>query len=941
LNFNTGCLALAMFCAAAAAAEPAATTQSPTAAGTAHRSAAAHPPAAPARPPPAIPIPEIAYTKFVLGNGLVLLVHEDHKSPVVAINTWYHVGSKNEKPGKTGFAHLFEHLMFSGSANFDHTYINALERIGATDLNGTTNVDRTNYFENVPVSMLDLVLFAESDRMGHLLGVLDQKKLDLQRGVVQNEKRQGENQPYGVTRQLLTENLYPAGHPYSWTTIGSMDDLNAASLQDVQDWFKTNYGPNNTVLVLAGDITPEVARDKVEKYYGEIPAGPPLARQSVWIAKRTGTRRGSVEDRVPQARAYRLWNIPEAYSAEEPLLDLAAQVLGGGKTSRFYQRLVYRDQLATSASASVTSGEIGGHFDLVLTAVPGGDLAKLERGADEELARLIATGPTAAELAIAKTNLIGDFVRGTERVGGFGGKSDVLARCATFTGDPHCYAKYYERIAAATPASVARVMKDWLSDGDYVLEVHPYPGDFATTAPLDRSHEPTPGTAPRLDLPAMQRTRLSNGLELFLAERHGVGVVTLSLLVDAGYAADAPALPGASSFALRMLEEGTAGRDSIAVSTALESLNAKFGTSSSLDGSTVNLTLLRPTLKAGLAIYADLVQNPAFAEKDFERLRKERLAAIRREKVTPQATALRVLPTLLYGKGHAYASPFSGLGTEESLGRIARADLVAFHRTWFKPNNAKLLIVGDTTLAEITPELERLFRDWRPGEVPGKTIAPVAARTATTVYLIDRPGAQQSVIAGAALVPPGSDPDALTLDLVNDILGGTFSSRANMNLREDKHWSYGVRSLLIDAIGQRPLISIAPVQSDKTADALREMSAEYRGVAGGRPITARELADAAANETLGLPGAFETAKELGDRYLHVLQYHLPDDYYQTLAARTLAVSAEQANAIAHRLVKPDETLWVVVGDMAKVEAGIRDLHLGEVRRIDADGNAVK
>jgi zinc protease len=808
-------------------------------------------------------------------------------------------------------------------------------------MNGTTNVDRTNYFENVPTSMLDLALFAESDRMGHLLGVLDQKKLDLQRGVVQNEKRQGENQPYGVTRQLLTENSYPAGHPYSWTTIGSMQDLNAASLEDVQDWFKTNYGPNNTVLVLAGDITPEVARATVEKYYGDIPAGPPLARQAVWIAKRTGTHRGSVQDRVPQARLYRVWNVPQAYSAEEPLLDLAAQILGGSKTSRFYRRLVYRDQLATAASASVASGEIGGHFDLVLTAVPNGDLAALERAADEELRRLIATGPTAAELAIAKTNLIGDFVRGTERVGGFGGTSDVLARCATFTGDPQCYKQYYARLAAATPASVARAMQAWLSDGDYVLEVHPYPADYATTAPLDRSGEPAPGAPPPLNLPALQRATLSNGLAVFLAERHGVGVVNFSLLVDAGFAADAADLPGASSFTLLMLEEGTPTRDSLAVSTAFESLNAKFATSSSLDGSTVNLSLLRPALRAGLAIYADLVQNPAFAAQDFERLRKERLAAIRREKVTPQAAALRVLPTLLYGRGHAYASPFSGLGTEESLGRITRGDLAAFHRAWFKPNNAKLLIVGDTTLAEITPELERLFGAWRPGDLPRKTLAPVPAAAATAIYLIDRPGAQQSVIAGASLVPPRGDPDALTLDLVNDVLGGTFSSRANMNLREDKHWSYGVRSLIVDAIGQRPLISIAPVQSDKTADALREMNAEYRGIAGDRPIVARELADAEANAALGLPGAFETSKELGDHYLNILEYHLPEDYYQTLAARTLAVDTTAANELAHRLIKPDATLWVVVGDMAKVEAGIRALQLGEVRRIDADGNTVK
>jgi len=404
-------LLLAAFsCAAAAAAPPPGPTS--TAAKRAGKT--------PAGREVKIAIPDIAYRKFVLKNGLVLLVHEDHKAPIVAVNTWYHVGSKNEKPGKTGFAHLFEHLMFSGSEHFDHTFINAMERIGATDLNGTTNSDRTNYFEDVPTSMLDLTLFAESDRMGHLLPVLDQKKLDLQRGVVQNEKRQGENQPYGVTRQLLTENSYPAGHPYSWTTIGSMEDLNAASMQDVQEWFKNNYGPNNVVLVIAGDITPEEALQKVERYYGEIPPGPPLARQSVWIAKRTGTHRQVVQDRVPQARLYRVWNIPPAYSAEEPRLDLIAHLLGSGKTSRLYKRLVYRDQLATAATAAAATDEIAGRFSVVLTAQPGGDLAAIEKAADEEIRRFLRQGPTAAELRAAKTAILGDFVRGIERIGGFG-----------------------------------------------------------------------------------------------------------------------------------------------------------------------------------------------------------------------------------------------------------------------------------------------------------------------------------------------------------------------------------------------------------------------------------------------------------------------------------------------------------------------------------------
>ncbi len=885
-----------------------------------------------------IALPDIAYQKFVLKNGLVLLVHEDHKAPIVAVNTWYHVGSKNEKPGKTGFAHLFEHLMFSGSEHFDHTYISAMQRIGATDLNGTTNGDRTNYFEDVPTSMLDLTLFAESDRMGHLLAVLDQKKLDLQRGVVQNEKRQGENQPYGVTRQLLTENSYPVGHPYSWTTIGSMEDLNAASMQDVQDWFKTNYGPNNVVLVLAGDITPQQALEKVEKYYGEIPPGPPLAKQSVWIAKRTGTHRQEVQDRVPQGRVYRVWNIPPAYSAEEPQLDLVAHLLATGKTSRLYKRLVYRDQIATTVTASASTDEIGGRFFLILTAQPGGDLSVLEKAADEELQRFLKHGPSEAELRAAKTALLGDFVRGTERIGGFGGTSDVLARCMTFTGDPQCYKRYLQGIESATPAGITAVAKAWLSDGDYVLQVRPYPADYVTAAPLDRSQPPAEGHAADWALPVMQRATLSNGLRVVLAERHTVPIVNFSMLIDSGFAADPPHLPGTESFTLRMLEEGTATRSSLRVGEELESLNAKFTTTSNLDGAFANLSVLSATLDQGLDIYADLLLHPAFADQEFDRLKKERLAAIRSEKVTPVSMAQRVAPGLLYGPGHAYATPLSGLGTESALRAITREDLVNFHRNWFKSNNAQLLIVGDTTLAAIMPKLEQRFAAWKAGEVPNKHIVEVAAPERSVIYLLDRPGAQQSLIVGAQLVPPRNDADSLVLQEINDVLGGSFASRENMNLREDKHWSYGVFSRINDAVGQRLMLSFAPVQADKTQEAFRELLLEYRGIAGARPISATELQNAQNNETLALPGSFETAREVADKYGSLLEYRLPADYYQTLIQKTLAVTTDEANSLAHKEIQPDRQIWIIVGDLNKIEAGIREMKVAEVRKIDADGN---
>ena len=890
---------------------------------------------------PTLSIPDIAYTKFVLANGLTVLVHEDHKAPIVAVNTWYHVGSKNEKPGKTGFAHLFEHLMFSGSENFNFTYINAMERIGATDLNGTTNSDRTNYFENVPTSMLDYVLFAESDRMGHLLPVLDQKKLDLQRGVVQNEKRQGENQPYGVTRQLLTENTYPVGHPYSWTTIGSMKDLDDASLADVQEWFKTYYGPNNVTLVLAGDITPEVARQKVEKYYGSIPPGPPIARQEVWIAKRSGTHRGWVQDRVPQARTYRVWNVPQTDTPEEALLDLTAYILGEGKTSRLYKRLVYKDQIATSATAMDSNNEIAGQFFFTLTAKPGGDLKAVEAAADEELQEFLKNGPSETELQLAKTQILGQYVRTLERIGGFGGKSDILAKCQTYAGDPDCYKTYLKRIQSATPASVKKAANDWLSDGDYILEVQPFPADLKTGAPIDRTHLPPLGPAMSLRLPAMEKTTLSNGLQVVLAERHSAPVVNFSLLIKGGYASDLPDASGTCSFAQRMLEEGTPTRDSLRIGEELESLSAQFVASANLDYSSVNLNALKVNLDQALEIYADLILHPAFPQKEFDRLQKDRLAAIQSEKVSPAATAQRVLPTLLYGKGHPYDESFVGTGTAASVSRMTREDLAKFHETWYKPNNATLLIVGDTTLAEITPKLERLFTSWKPGDVPAIEIPKVPQPAKDVVYLIDRPGSGQSLIVAGQLAPPFNQPDQISLDLVNDIFGGNFSSRINMNLREDKHWSYGVRSILVPARGERPFVSFSPVQTDKTKESMAELVAEYREIVGDKPITDAELKDEQSNATLALPGSFETVQQLSGAYGNIVQYNLPENYYNTFTEKVLAVTPAEANETAKKYIQPQHLIWLVVGDMSKVEAGIRELNVGEVHKIDSDGNPVK
>jgi zinc protease len=884
---------------------------------------------------------EIPYQKFVLDNGLTVIVHEDHKAPIVAVNTWYHVGSKNEKPGKTGFAHLFEHLMFGGSEHSKERYIEVMERIGATDLNGTTNTDRTNYFENVPTSAVDLTLWMESDRMGHLLGSFDEKTLTLQRGVVQNEKRQGENQPYGVTRQLITQNTYPAGHPYSWTTIGDMADLDAASMNDVKEWFKTYYGPSNVVLVLAGDIDLKTAKEKVQKYYGDIPSGPPVAHHEVWIAKMSGTHRQKVQDRVPQARIYKIWNIPQYGSAEADYLDLVSDVLSSGKSSRFYKRLVYDDQIATDAAAFVGLSEIGGQFRVQATARPGQDLKQVEKELDEELWRFLKEGPTADELARVKSQYEANFIRGIERIGGFGGKSDRLAQSQVFLGSPDAYKTSLKRVHDATAEDLKAVANKWLADGVYILEVNPFPDYKADANGADRSKSPVPGTPPELKLPKLQRSTLSNGLKVILAERHEVPLVNFTMAFDAGYAADQLAAPGTASLTMSQLTAGTKTMNALQISDRQELLGAQIGGFSNLDLSGVHLSALKSKLDDSLALYADVVLTPSFPQSDFELQKKQTLAGIKREENAPVAAALRLMPGLLYGADHAYGNPLTGSGTTASVSKLTRDDLVKFHDTWFKPNNATLVIVGDTTLGEITPKLEKLFSGWKPGNVPKKTVKTVNLPAKSVVYLIDKPGAQQSVIVAGVVAPPEGNPKEIAIEAMNDGLGGNFGARLNMNLREDKHWSYGASMRLWDARGQRPYLAIAPVQTDKTKESVVEMTKEFHDVVGSRPLSQEELEKVQANETLSLPGSRETQNAVGGSILDLVQFGLPDDYYETYAGKVRALKTSDLADAANLVVHPDNLTWVIVGDRAKIEAGVREVNLGELHLLDAQGKPVQ
>jgi zinc protease len=882
-------------------------------------------------------IPDLAYQRFTLANGLTLVVHEDHKAPIVAVNVWYHVGSKNEKAGRTGFAHLFEHLMFNGSEHADTDWFQVVERLGATDLNGTTNNDRTNYFQNVPVSALDTILWMESDRMGHLLGALTQAKLDEQRGVVQNEKRQSENEPYGLVDEVLAPVIYPKSHPYSWTVIGSMEDLGAAALDDVKEWFRTYYGAANAVLVIAGDVKAEEVREKVERYFGDIPSGPPVAKIESWVAKRTGETRQTLQDRVPQARVYLVWNTPPWGTPEDEQLDLVARVLASGKTSRLYKRLVYDERIATDVTASPGTSEIGSTFYIQANVRPGGDPAAVERAVKAELARFLEKGPTPDELARAKTERLAAFTRGVERIGGFGGKSDVLAESQVYGGSPDFYEVRLGRVKAATGAELWGTAKRWLSDGAHVLTVLPFPETKVSAQAADRAKRPEPGPMPDPKFPAFSRQKLSNGLQVLVAERHAVPVVEVAVLVDAGYASDALGTPGTAKLAGAMLDEGTRTRGALAISDELQRLGAKLETASNLDVTQVSLSALRAKLDPSLALLADVVVNPSFPASDFERLKALQLAAIDQESVQPFGMALRVVPKLVYGEGHPYALPLTGSGTKTSVAKLGRDEAARWHANWFKPNNATIVVVGDTTAKEIVPKLEKLFAGWKPGEVPKKNLAAPIPRGASRVYLLDRPGAIQSLVLAGQVVPPRANPREIEQAAMNTVLGGQFTSRLNMNLREGKHWSYGAGSILWDARGPRPFIAYAPVQADKTKESVQEVLAELRGIRGERPITADELAMTKNAMSLALPGEWETSKAVGKSIGDLLRFGFDDRYYDTLVEKVAGLRAKDL-VDAAAILEPSQLVWVIVGDRAKLEPVIRSLGLGELRTVDADGN---
>ena len=887
---------------------------------------------------------DIPYQRFTLTNGLRVVVHTDRKAPIVAVSVWYDVGSKFEPKGKTGFAHLFEHLMFNGSENAPGEFFEPLKNVGATDYNGTTYFDRTNYFETVPTAALSRALFLESDRMGYLTGAITQSVLDEQRGVVQNEKRQGDNQPYGLVQYKIVEGLFAPTHPYGHTTIGSMKDLDAASLQTVKDWFHDHYGPNNAVLVLAGDIDAATAKPLIEKYFGAIARGPESKAPPAPVVPLTEPRQEVIKDRVAATLISRNWVVPGLNDPAAPALKVAASVLGGLSASRLDNALVRDEKLAVQVQVSYQDFAQVGQFRIIVIVRPGVDPAVVNKRIDALLSDFLKNGPTQDEVTRVATVTVANRIEGLESVGGFGGQAVALAQGELYSNDPGFYKKQLAAIAAQTPAGVRTTADIWLTKPSYDLTVVPGPRDAYDEAvvPAKSAVVPAPeqavkgtrgalpavGNVAGLTFPKVARTKLKNGIEVVYAERGAVPITQMVMSFDAGVAADVPGKLGTQQLTLSVMDEGTRTRSSIQLAEQQERLGAEIGTGAGPDRTTLSLEVPSANLAIAVDLFADVARNPAFADAEVARVKNQQLAGIQQELTDPQGIAARVLPPYIYGTNSPYAKAFGG-GDPKAVAALTRADLIAFQQAWLRPDKATIFVVSDRPLGEITSVLNASLGDWRATGAAGTKSFPKVeqVKVKPKIVLVNRPDSPQSLISGGQPTGLQGTDELLPILTANDALGGSFLSRVNMDLREDKHWSYGVFGNFERNQMAAPYVLSAPVQADQTGPSVAALRSDVTQFLTTKPMTQAEFDRAVTGSIRSLSGNFETSGDV----LRAMQtndlYKRPDDYYATITQRYSALTLPELRTSIAKAIDPSRFTWVVVGEAAKVKPQLDTLGL--------------
>jgi zinc protease len=912
------------------------------------------------RKAPDTTMPTLKFEKYTLPNGLDVILSEDHRLPLVAVNIWYHVGPANERAGRTGFAHLFEHMMFEGSKHVPgNAHIQYMEGAGATDVNGTTDFDRTNYFETVPANELELALWAESDRMGYLPDKLDQASLTNQQAVVRNERRQSvENSPYGIVEEGVFHNLFPQGHPYYADVMGSHADIQAAKLADIRDFFKLYYAPNNASLAIAGDFDPAQAKMLVEKYFGPLKRGAPVPKVNAATPPITAERRVVIQDHVELPRVYFGWVTSPIFKPGDADADLAANILGGGRSSRLYKKLVYDKQIALDVEAYQQSLVLGSVFAVVATARPGHTPEEIEMEMNAEIEALRKDGPTPAELERAQNVIETRMIQGLERLGGFGGVADRLNQYNHYLGTPDYLTQDLARYQNATIASVRAFSQEQLKPTArlvlYGIPGTPNLGPDVPTPAIEQKGQSTggaavnadapwratmPGAGPSrpLNLPVPQISTLANGLTLIYNYRPGLPLMAANLVFKAGSTSNPVAKPGLAAFTANMLLQGTAAHDATQIADETARLGAALNANATMDQTGVAAAALTKNFAGTLDLLSDIVLHPSFPADEVERRRAARVAGFASDRGNPQVIATRVGVAALFGPNSTLG--YDNAGTENSVKSFTRDDLVNFWKTYYVPTDAALAVAGDMPFAQMKALVEQKFAAWKGENVALPQIA-APETTKSRFILVDRPGAQQTTVRVMQIGVGRATPDYAPLEVMNAELGGLFSSRINMNLREVHGYTYGTQSLFVYRRTQGYFLTQGAIRTDVTAPAIMEIFKEM-GRMIDAPMTADELKLAKDSQSRSLPGLFETGRRTTDDLADIFVYGLPPDYYAKLPDRLSGVSTGDTEMVAKKYLHPDQMILVCVGDRAKIEPELRKLNLGAIEVRDADGKLIQ
>jgi len=910
---------------------------------------------------PAHKLPEIQYQKYTLPNGLTVITHEDHRLPLVAVDLWYHVGPLNERPGRTGFAHLFEHMMFEGSEHVgEKAHIKDVQSAGATDVNGTTSFDRTNYFETMPSNQLELALWLESDRMGFLMEGLDRTLLTNQRDVVRNERRQGEGRPYFVADEAVFHLLFPKDHPYYGQVIGSHADIESARIADVRDFHQQFYTPNNASIAIGGDFNPAQLKTLLTKYFGPIPAGPKVEPVTAVTPPITSQRRAAVTDTVQLSRVSIAWLTPPLYTPESYSVNAAMYAFGGAKASRLDEALVIKSQVAQSVTCETDGLKLTGLASCDITAKPGVKLEDLEATFWSELAKLQQEGPTADEVESFKAINLTGKISGLQRLGGFGGVADTLDQYNQYTGDPGFLSKDVAMTEAVTPASAKTAAQKYFTKdsavvvycvpGKKVLDdvprspddtdanvkiTNPYTPEFEASQEW-RKTKPAPAPAPALHLPVPVEFSLANGLKVLLVEDHALPVLTAELVSRAGSFNNPEGKSGLATLTAEIMGDGTASRDLTRLADDQERIGTRINTAAGMDSSSVSMSLLSYHAAEGLELLADVAEHPAFRAEDVDRRRKQRLVRIAQETDSVQSMAMRVGPKLLFGD-----TPYgmTSTGTTESVNALTSADISGFYGNHYGPGDSVLVLTGDITRAQAEKLAGEYFGSWSGHPSVEPPAPPAPAAPSTHVVIVDKPGAPQTSLIAFGTGVPANSPDATSLDVLNYSLGGSFGSRINMNLREVHGYTYGAFSAFVKYRDGGNFYSGALVRTDVTGPAAKELMSEIRNFPV-KPSTPEELAAAKEASIRSLPGQFETTAATARAIDNLFVYDRPLNYYADLPAKYEHVMQEDVARDAQQYVHPDQLILVAAGDRAKIESALKDANLGPVEVRDISGELV-